>query len=208
MTHPTNTQRGFTLLELIVVIAIFALMSLSAVVLVSNILTGSNKQAALLANIDQARSVSFRIMQELRNAVPSNTGSYALETCDAQQLVFYTNIDGGSDVERVRYYISGGKLYRGIVKPTGNPLSYNIGAETSTVVQNDIGNGASALFSYYPDTYDGTSGSALATPANVTLVRFVRINLTVLNKAGQVGTNTYTVTAGASVRNLKTNLGN
>jgi prepilin-type N-terminal cleavage/methylation domain-containing protein len=208
MNPSARTQIGFTLIELVVVIAIFAVMSLAAVVLVSNILTGSNKQAALLANIDQARSVSFRVMQELRNAVPSSTGSYALELCDAQQLIFYTNLDGGTDIERVRYYMSNGKLYRGVVKPTGSPLSYNVGSEVSTVVQNDIGNGGSPLFTYYPDTYDGTTGNALAVPANVTQVRFVRLNLTILNKAGQIGTNTYTVTAGASIRNLKTNLGN
>ena len=49
--------------------------------------------------------------------------------------------------------------------------------------------------------------SSLAQPVNVTQVKFVKINLQIYNKAGVKNTNTYTVTAGAAIRNLKTNLG-
>jgi hypothetical protein len=67
--------------------------------------------------------------------------------------------------------------------------------------------GGNPLFSYYDGTYNGT-GNALSQPVNINVVRFIKINLTVLKDAVQNGTSTFTVTAGASIRNLKTNLGN
>ncbi len=201
-------QVGFTLIELIVGIAIFTILALGIIVLVSNILTSSSQQSGLLADSDQGRKLAFRIMGEVRNGSTSNTGAYTLATADAQQLIFYSNVDGGVDIERVRYYLASGSLYRGIVKPTGSPLTYNLGSETSSVVQKNVANGAIPLFYYYDDTYDGTSDTFLAQPVNVTDVRMIKLNLRVYNKAGKTNTNYYTVTASGTIRGLKTNLGN
>ncbi len=206
----TNNQ-GFTLIELIVSVAIFSVLSLGVIALVSSVFTGSNQQAALLADSDQARKLSFRMSDELRNATTANTGAYALDTTAAQQLTFYSNIDSDANIERLRYYVQNGKLYRGVLEPSGSPVvTYNPANEVSAIVQNNLGNGATPLFYYYNDTYDGTQATAtpLTQPVNVTAVRFVRLNLMVFNKAGVANTNTYTVTAGAAIRNLKTNLGN
>jgi len=201
---------GFTLIELIVSLAIFTVLSLGVIALVSNIFTGSNKQAALLANNDQARQVGARLTNELRNATTAATGAYAIDTAADQQLIFYSNADTDASIERIRYYIQNGKLYRGVTEPSGSPAAYNITNEVSTAVQNDIGNGATPLFYYYNDSYDGTSANntPLAQPVNVTAVRFIKLNLMILNKGGVANTKTYTVTAGAAIRNLKTNLGN
>ena len=199
---------GFTLIELIVGIAIFTILALGIIVLVSNILTSSSQQSGLLADSDQGRKLAFKIMGEVRNGITSNTGAYTLATADAQQLIFYSNVDGGVDIERVRYYLGSGSLYRGIVKPTGSPLTYNLGSETSSVVQKNVANGAIPLFYYYDDTYDGTSDTFLAQPVNVTDVRMIKLNLRVFNKAGKTNTNYYTVTASGAIRGLKTNLGN
>jgi hypothetical protein len=44
-------------------------------------------------------------------------------------------------------------------------------------------------------------------PVNATQVKFVKVNLQIYNKAGITNKNTYTITASAAIRNLKTNLG-
>lgn len=200
-------QSGFTILEVVVSISLFALLAGAVIALVGNIITTSRQQGTLLSDADQARRLSVRIMSELRNAVSSNTGAYALEQAGDQQIIFYSNIDGGSDIEKLRYYISSGSLYRGVTKPVGNPLAYTGASETATLVQANIGNGGNPLFYYYPDTYTGT-GNALVQPVNVTQVRFIQLSLQVFNKGGVVNTNTYTVTASGTIRSLKTNLGN
>ncbi len=198
-------QQGFTLIEMTVSIAVFTMLGLGVIMLISNAIGTTNKVGVLSANADQARKISFQMMNELRNAVTSSTGTYALSSVGDQAITFYTNIDSDSAIERIRYYISDNKLYRGLLKPTGSPLAYVGANETIQVVQNDVANGATPLFYFFDDSYDGT-GSALTSPVTVTQVKLVRLNLLISNDAGVANTGFFTVTASGTIRSLKDNL--
>lgn len=200
-------QDGFTLIEIIVAIALFTIIVTGMVALWSNMFTVNRQQGDLLSDQDQTRKLTFRLMTELRNAQASNTGSYALAEASNQQLTFYSNIDGGNDIERLRYYVQNGRLMRGVVKPTGSPLTYNFGTETSTIVQNNLANGANAIFYYYNGSYDGVTDNPLSQPVSVASVRAVRASVQVFLRAGVTNTNSYTSTAIGTIRSLKTNLG-
>ena len=176
--------------------------------LFSNIFTSSAQQSTLLADTDQARRLAFQIAKEIRDGQTGLNGAYVLDTAGDQQIIYYSpNADNDTSVERVRYYVQSGKLYKGVTEYNGS--TYNTSTEQTIVVQNDLGNGAAPLFYYYDDSYSGSSTQAsLAQPVSVIQVKFVKVSLMVYNKAGVKNTNTYTVTAGAAIRNLKTNLGN
>lgn len=199
-------QKGFTLIELIVTVAIFAILSLGVIALVSGVLVDSSRQGRSLANADQTRKLAAQMMSELRNAVAGSNGAYPLAIADDQQLEFYSNVDGGTDIERVRYYVQNGQLRKGIVKQSGSPPTYN-GTETSTVVQNDLANGSSPLFYYYDNTLATTTDRALTQPVNISQVSYISLQVVVLKRISNTGTDTFTVTAGAALRSLKTNLG-
>lgn len=201
-----KAQFGFTIIEVIVAVAIFAVVGVGTIVLIGNMFTTGGKLSVVSADTDQSRRIALRLMQELRNAVSSSTGAYALGEASNQQIVFYSNIDGGTDIERLRYYISGGRLYRGVVKPTGTPYTYNLGSESSSVVLSNIANGANPLFYYYSGTYTGTE-TPLTQPINLTQVRHVKMDLRVFNKSGIATTNYFTVTMSGTIRSLKSNLG-
>lgn len=206
LRYHKKLQKGFTLIEVVASIAIFSLISYGITALVSSILVNSTVQGSLLANNDSARRAAFTLMQELRNSTTSVTGGYALETPSAQQLIFYTNT--GTTVDRIRYYLQNGALYKGVTKPTGNPLIYNVGGETVNLIQKDVANGANPVFYYYNGSYNGVVDAPLVQPVNVTTVKFIKINLIVNKKASPGSTATYTVTASGALRNLKNNLGN
>jgi len=199
-------QSGFTLVEVMLSVSVFAILSGGIIGLIGVMTRDARKQDSLLSSTDQARKVAFQFENGLRDAVASNTGAYPLDTVAAQTVIFYSNIDSDPEIERVRYYLSAGKMYRGIVNPTGSPLTYNIGSEVSTVIQSNVANGSSALFHYYDENYAGTQAE-LAQPVSVVAVRHIKLELRVTNTGGLTSTNYFTVTAGASLRNLKTNLG-
>lgn len=199
-------KKGFSLVEAIVSVAIFTLIVLGIVALVPFIFSSAKSQSVLLSNNEQAIKVSFNLMKELRNAITAANGAYPLETAANQQLVFYT--DTGTRVDRINYFIQGGVLKKGITQPTGSPPVYNLGQEVVTTIQNDVANGANPLFYYYNDTYNGVTDTPLTLPVNLNQVKFIKINLSIYNKGGRVNANSYTVTAGGTIRNLKTNLGN
>lgn len=203
----TRKSKGFTIIELSFTIALLLLIGLGTISLIAFLLRGSSQQSGMLAGVDQARRVAFNIANELRRASYSDAGAFSIAQAGDQELIFYTNIDSDSQIERVRYYIQNSELYRGIVEPSGSPAVYNLASEEATRVLYDLGNQSVPLFYYYDDDYDGTSETPLAQPVNINNIRFVRINMLVVNVGGLTGTNTYPVSSGAVVRNLKTNLG-
>ncbi|MGE5392140.1 MAG: type II secretion system protein J [Candidatus Saccharibacteria bacterium] len=205
MTNSSHKSAGYTLIEAVVVVFVFSMIVYGVIMLVSNLLGGSNKQGNLLNGSDQARRVGAAFTNELRRSSNGINGAFPIGLAGDQEILFYSNIDSSPDIERVRYYSQNGSLMKGVVKPSGG--IYNLAAETVSAVQNDLGNGATPVFYYYSSDYDGTADSHLTQPVNINQVKYVRLNLLIKNRGGLTDANTYTVTAGAAVRNLKTNLG-
>lgn len=202
-------ESGFTLIEMLVAIFGFGMIIVGLVALFSNLFTVSRQQSTLLSDADLGRKLAFQIASELRNGMTGSNGAYVLDTAADQQIIFYSpNADKDSGVERIRYYVQSGKLFKGITEYNGS--AYNTSTEQSAIVQSDLANASSTpVFYYYDGTYTGSSTqTSLVQPVNVTAVKFVKVNLQIYNKAGVKNTNTYTITASAAIRNLKTNLGN
>jgi len=212
--NSTKSGAGFTIIELLVVIFGFSLIAWGLIALVSNIFTFSNQQSGLLSDADQARNLAFQIASELRNAQTGSNGAYVLDTAATGTVIFYSpNADVTPDIEKVRYFVQNNQLWKGVTdyNPGAPSVStaYSTSTEQTFVVQKDLANGSAPVFYYYDGTYVGSSTQAsLSAPVNVTQVKFIKVNIQIYNKAGVKNTNTYSVTAGAAIRNLKTNLGN
>lgn len=208
MRNKSTKQLGFTLIETLLTIFVFALLVEGTTLLIKNIFTVSEQQNGILSNTNQATLISGTFVNELRNASYGANGAYPINQATNSQLIFYsTTPSGGSTVSQIRYFISGNTLYKGVTNPAGTPLSYSGQPETITTLSTQMSMGSNPLFYYYDGTYNGT-GSALSQPVNINAVRFIQINLIVNKDVTATGTSTFTVTAGASLRNLKTNLGN
>ena len=201
-------NNGYTLVETLVVIAIFIILSLGVNTLLVAVIKTPSQQLRAANNIDQARRVLASFTNEMRNAAAGSDGSYQLAQADDAQIIFYSTYGtSGSIANRIRYYLSGTTLYKGVIVPTGSPLSYNASNEVVTAVQSNLANGSTPVFYYYDDTYSGTT-SPLVQPVNLTQVKFVIINLIVNQQDSASDTSTFTIQGGAAIRSLKTNLGN
>ncbi len=207
MTSIVQKQKGFSLIELMIAISIFSMLIFIVIAVFETVLFGSNQQFLALDNVDNARLVMSRFVNEIRNASVGVDGSYQLNTAGDNQIIFYSKSSYTGLVNRINYYLSGTTLYRGITAPSGNPQTYNLAQESKTLIQKDVVNQASPIFTYYDGNYDGNT-RPLSQPVNVTLVKFIKINLTVLNQVQSHSQSNFSISAGANIRNLKTNLGN
>ena len=198
---------GFTLVEMLLAIFIFTLVLLGLVAILSNLFRFSSQQSGLLSDQDQARLLAGQIVFQLRNAQTGSDGSYALAEAGDQEIVFFSPIAGQPGIQRIRYFLQNGALWRGLTAYSSG--TYNTGTEQTALMQNDVANTpAQPLFYYYDGSYSGSSTqSSLAQPVNVTQVKFVKLNLLIANKAGAANNNSYDVVAGGTIRSLKTNLG-
>lgn len=201
-------KKGFTLIEVLVVIGIISLLMLDISSLLGSIFTNSQQQLSSSFNVDYAMSLASRFNNEIRNASMGNDGSFSLNKADDKEIIFYSTVgSSGANVNRIHYWVSGTSLYKGVVIPTGSPLTYNLNSEQVSVVQKDLVNGLTPVFYYYDGDYNGATNS-LVQPVNINQVKYVRINLIILKKVKQGSTSNFTVSSGATIRNLKTNLGN
>ncbi len=200
-----NKTLGFTLLELVVVIGIISAIIISLGNFQTDIFKNNKFSFDSLNTVQDAKSIISTMVKELRTASPGSNGSFTIVQAATNTLTFYSDIDGDLLKEQVRYYLATTTLKKGIIKPTGNPLTYNNANETFSYLAYNIRNSStSPLFQYFDSNYMGTS-SPLTQPVTTTDVRLVKINLIIdidQNKSPVIRTYTSQV----SIRNLKDNL--
>jgi prepilin-type N-terminal cleavage/methylation domain-containing protein len=192
-------RRGFTLVEMLVVIAI--------TVMVGGAVTGMiqyfyQKNAYLLEQtdaLDNARRTMLDAVRSLREASYGDDGSYPVANAATSTVTFFADIDSDGSVEKVRYYLSNGTLYRGVTNSVGSPPSYAGQPEATTTVAAYVRNSTSTpLFTYYDNT--GATLPAVSTdPSQVSAVMVsVWIDLNP-NRAPNV----FNLSETATLRNLR-----
>lgn len=194
---------GFTLIEVLMVVAIFSIISIAAFSLIVDYFKTTDLMSVQMELQGQGRNALGQITNDLRRASQSSLGASTIESANAASLVFYSNIDGDSYFEKIEYAITGNELRKSATKPNGNPLVYDPANKTTIVLSNKIANGITPLFSYFDGSYSGT-GTALALPADVSTIRFVKINL-ILDDNPAVPSALINMEAGIALRNLKDN---
>ncbi len=140
-------------------------------------ITNDALREALLVE-QQASPVIRDMIAEIRTASNSSVGSYPIETAATSTLTFYANIDADTQKERVRYFKEGDMLKKGVLKPSGDPLSYNPANENVRPVVRYLLSTTTPIFHYYDTSYAGTT-SPLADPPNIPAIRLVKVTIIV-----------------------------
>lgn len=197
-------HKGFTLTEIIVVVAIIGMISVAVGTFSRDMLyLGSVARGSLTVSQD-ARNILRQMTKEIRAAAPSSNGAYPLIAVSSSSIAFYSDTDGNGVRDQIRYFASSTNLMKGVITPTGSPLTYSPSNEVVTTVISNVKNGTTSIFTYYDGNYAGTS-SPLTFPVSIQSVRLVRIDLTLdadINRAPV----SKTFTTQVSIRNLKDNL--
>ncbi len=169
-------SRGFTLIEIIIVIGIFTSVMIVISLFVLDI---ANNEIFFTESINsevETRQAYQTIISELRSMGGSVNGSYAINAASSSSFTFFSDSDGDGYTEQVRYFVDGGILKKGLIKPAGNPFGYKIGDEKITeavhyLVSNNV-------FSYFGANYDGNQ-SPLGYPINLDSIRMIKIQLSI-----------------------------
>jgi prepilin-type N-terminal cleavage/methylation domain-containing protein len=210
MRSTNLTPRGFTLIELIVSIAIMTMIGLGVVAFQQGVIRNTKVLQSNLQAESQIRKTLLTFIEEMRAARPSASGSYAIESAGTSSVVFFANIDATPDTERVRYFLAtatqaygGAVIKKGVTKPTGTTYS-TANEKIQTMVFNVKNGTSSPLFLYFDSSYTGTS-SPLTVPINIPSVRMIRMQIVIdPNAARSPVMQTYT--SQVTPRNLKSNL--
>lgn len=197
-------DKGFSLVEVLMAVAILTLVGVTIYTFQEDVFSFNRILTNGLTAQDEARR-ALRIMSaEIRTASPSSIGAYPIAEATNSSFTFYSNIGNDALKERIRYFLDGTVLKRGVIRSTGDPLTYNAASEVLVELVHGITNGVTPVFTYYDSSYDGTT-LPLGTPINIALVRLVKVTLSIDPDLFQPPGAT-TLTTQISIRNLKDNL--
>lgn len=199
-----RNSQGFTLIEVIVTIGIFSLILVTMFTFIVNGYKSFRDLNARTSTLSIARQALEVAIREIREATQSDLGAYPLNLTSPNELIFYANVDSQTDIERVRYYLDGTNVIRGVIKPSGSPPDYRADQETHTTIAVNVHNGSVPVFQYFDKNYLG-SGSALAQPVDPALSRYIQITI-IIDDDVNAPPVPVTVSSGVLVRNLKDNL--
>jgi Tfp pilus assembly protein PilW len=121
-----------------------------------------------ILNQDTARLAMNQLERYVRMASSSianqTSVSDAIASAQPQELVFFADIDGDEQSDKVRYYLSGKTMKMATVAAdmTTDPPTYPAYTTDGVVVMEGIQNGAAAIFTYYQTNPAYTSSTDAA----------------------------------------------
>lgn len=198
-------KKGFTLIELALAIFVISLIGTGVALFSRSIMRNTTILRTGLASQGQIRKVFQSFTAEVRSAAPAWDGAHVIETASSTVFTFYANIDQDKYTERLRYYVSGKKLMKGMTKYNTVSGRYDTAETVKTVLDSINVASSTRLFSFYDKSYDGTDAyPKIPDPVDVSLVRLVRFDVS-FNQYNQYTKNAQVHTVQVSLRNVKDN---
>lgn len=157
-THHAGGDSGFTIIELLLVIVIAAVVSVSVLMIFSSLTGVFYSQQARMLSQDDVRKAVNEMARFIRAATSSadnpSSQSNAIATALPQDIEFFCDVDGDDVAEKVRYYLDGTTLKTQTAEPVWltSPTphwEYSAYDTQGIVVQEAVQNGSDPVFLYY-----------------------------------------------------------
>jgi len=192
-------ERGITLMEMLVAIAVFVLATIVVAVFIFQNFQAQNFSLEQSAAVDEARKGVETMVKELRETLPGDTGAYPIESAENLELIFYADYDRDDAIERVRYWLDGTDFKKGVIEASGNPLQY-VGVEDEKIISRYVQNGETPIFTYY-----NSELASSTTPADPNEIKLINVYLEINVNPNKAPIN-FELESDVSLRNLKENL--
>lgn len=203
MYQRNRAQTGFSLVEIIVVVALFTIVMLGIFNGVTSFYHFNAYTMAQAYQVNFARQGTEQMVRDLREMTYADNGAFPLVIMEKNKVGFYSDIDRDNSVEYIEYSFSTTttSLTKKIFNATGTPAVYRATStpDTSVVLSEYVQNGIQNIpvFMYYD-----MNGALAATATPVTNIRYVTVtvivNIDPVRDPGQ-----FMLTSSAALRNLK-----
>jgi prepilin-type N-terminal cleavage/methylation domain-containing protein len=206
-TNKINLQAGFTLIEGLLSIVIIAILGLGFLGLQYILSQNQGLVFKSYLSIEDSNTGVREFTRQLRTARPGENGAYAIESVNANEIIFYSDVDFDDVAERVRYYLDNTTLYRGITEPTTQlPITYPLENEIIKELTSIVRNLSTPIFTYYNEDWPtDTTNNPLILPTDLSNIKTVGIYLRT-NPVANEPDKDYVLQSYVNIRMLKDNL--
>lgn len=203
--HSLSTK-GFTFVEVIIAVFLFSVIVALTAGFVVYYFRNYSFTFEEQQQVSQAQSALTQMIREIRKARLGDDGSWPLVQTDDDVFIFYADVNGDNRSDRVRYFLNGTELQRGIIQPTAVPVTYPVANEVITTLISSVEATSSPVFRYYNGDWPADTINNPLSAADRTLnTRFVKIHIR-LNQTDNFGAEPFELSSGVSIRSMKNNL--
>lgn len=199
-------KKGFTLVEILTAMGIFTTVIVVITGLLIYYLQGYTFSFEETQSIGQAQGSMTRMIREIREARTGENGAWPVVQADDNTFIFFADITNDGRSDRVRYFLEGTDLKKGVIEPTTVPVGYPAQNEKITIIASNVDNQGSPLFTYYNGDWPSDQvTNPLAAGQRLLNTRFVSVYIRI-NINPDSGSQPYELTSGVQIRSLKDNL--
>jgi prepilin-type N-terminal cleavage/methylation domain-containing protein len=180
MEQPSSSalEKGFTLVETIVAISLYAVMMVIVTFFAQNLYQTYGYGFAQANEVDTARRGVLVWVRDAREMTFAADGAFPLVVVEPYRLGFYSDIDRDNFVEYVEYVLSSTTLRKLTYNPSGNPLAYSTTTPDQTEILSEFVQNRSQSQNMF--TYSNASGTVLTNaPAMIGDIRYIDMRIIV-----------------------------
>lgn len=198
--------QGFTILEIAISLFLFTMVMGAVTVFFIYYLRNYSLSFEENQMVNIAQNALTQMNRDIREARSGEDGAWTIVEASDTSFTFYSDVTNDGRTDRVRYFVSGTDLNRGVVEPTIPPVTYPLATEKITVVATSLNTGAAPIFTYYNGNWPGDSVNNPLTPLNRQLnTRYVNMYIQVDIQTNYAAL-PYELSSGVQIRSLKDNL--
>jgi prepilin-type N-terminal cleavage/methylation domain-containing protein len=202
MYSHTYYKKGFTLVEVVMTVAIFTLVSYALFTSIETFYTYNAYSIAQAHQVDQARRGMEILVRDIREMTFADNGAFPLTVMEPHRIAFFSDIDRDESVEYVEYTLASTTIEKKIFDAVGNPPVYATTSEATHILSRYVQNitRATSTFIYYDQ--EGNPANASTTVTDIAYVRVqIIVNIDENRDPGQ-----FMLRSSAALRNLKEGL--
>lgn len=201
--YPLHTyKKGFTLVEVVMTVAIFTLVMYAVFTGISTFYTYNAYSIAQAHQVDQARRGIEILVRDIREMTYADNGAYPLAIMEPHRIGFFSDIDRDNSVEYVEYTLTGTTIDKQIFGATGTPPLYATTSEATHVLSRYVQNNIQGTSTFL---YFDQNGALAGTSTNVTDIAYIRAQI-IVNIDENRDPGQFMLKSSAALRNLKEGL--
>lgn len=199
-------RRGFTLVEVIIAAAIFAVIAAVAAEFSVFYFRNYSFSYEEQQSVGQLQYALTQMVRDIREARQGDDGAWPIAVANDTEFDFYSDVTGDGRADKIRYYLNGTNLMRGVTEPTAVPVSYPSSNETARILATNVNLGGKPLFTYYNGNYPADTVNNPLLPANRLLsTRLVSVYLRI-DISTNTGSQPFESSSSVQIRSMKDNL--
>jgi len=203
--HKKNCE-GFTLVEMLVALFIFSMIIVAVSLFAVYYFRNSSFSIEQTQQISKVQSAHTRMIKEIREARIGDDGSWPLLICNDNDITFYADATNDGRADKIRYFLDGATLKRGLIEPTVVPVSYPADTEKVIIIAENVVSGIEPIFEYYNgDWPDDTVNNPLISAERIRNTKHIKVNLSI-SLTDDFAADPFVLKSGVTIRSLKTNL--